>query len=209
MSHMDYTKVGKRGHHHHHHLHHGASCTRGFRLKYPKRFSVQRLRARFFYLFRFLSRWRSSYGQAVQYVKKGMGRNSSIKRCGSSKRGLMVDATSCHYMGKGSDDQFRFRSFGRSNSFYSEAIADCLEFIKRMMMEEKGISMMMTHDGATFSHFMVTMATSHFMFGLGLVIMESFVNGPYLSNSKMAAHFMDSIWLVTIALSPIMHWASV
>ncbi|KAB5534866.1 hypothetical protein DKX38_017952 [Salix brachista] len=126
MSHMNYTKVGKRSL-----RRHGASSTRGFRLKYPRRFSVQRLRARFFYLFRVFRRWRSSYGRAVQYLKRGMGRNSSIiDRCGSSERGFMMDSTRCHYMGK-LDDQCRFRSFGRSNSFYSEAIADCLEFIKR------------------------------------------------------------------------------
>jgi hypothetical protein len=139
------TEVGKRGrlhHHHHHHHHHGASCTRGFRLKYPRRFSVQRFRARFFCLFRFLSRWRSSYGQAVQYLKRGMGRDSGIKRCGSSKRVLVMDATStCHYMEKG-DEHYSFRSFGRSNSFYSEAIADCLEFIKRssISVEQKQVS---------------------------------------------------------------------
>ncbi|KAJ6301284.1 hypothetical protein OIU77_015568 [Salix suchowensis] len=61
--------------------------------------------------------------EAVQSLKKGMGRNSSRKRV------LVMDAASCHYIGKG-DEHCSFRSFGRSNSFYSEAIADCLEFIK-------------------------------------------------------------------------------
>ena len=28
-------------------------------------------------------------------------------------------------------ENYRLKSYGRSNSFYSEAIADCLEFIKR------------------------------------------------------------------------------
>ncbi|KAB5521878.1 hypothetical protein DKX38_026197 [Salix brachista] len=124
MRHMIATEAGKRSRLHHQQYHHGASCTRGFRLKYPRKFSVQRFRARFLYLFRFLSRWRSSYGQAVQSLKKGMGRNSSRKRV------LVMDAASCHYIGKG-DEHCSFRSFGRSNSFYSEAIADCLEFIKR------------------------------------------------------------------------------
>ncbi|KAF9667121.1 hypothetical protein SADUNF_Sadunf16G0300000 [Salix dunnii] len=141
MGHMIDTEAGKRSRLHHQH-HHGTSCTRGFRLKYPRRFSVQRFRARFLYLFRFLSRWRSSSGQAVQSLKKGMGRNSSIKRCSSSSRRVLVmDATSCHYMGKG-DEHYSFRSFGRSNSFYSEAIADCLEFIKRssISVEQKQVS---------------------------------------------------------------------
>lgn len=31
----------------------------------------------------------------------------------------------------------RMRSFERSNSFYSEAIADCLEFIKRTSVSDK------------------------------------------------------------------------
>lgn len=34
----------------------------------------------------------------------------------------------------------RFRSFGRTNSFYSEAIADCLEFIKRSSLSVDDIA---------------------------------------------------------------------
>ncbi|KAJ6776648.1 hypothetical protein OIU74_000772 [Salix koriyanagi] len=112
MRRMIDTEAGKRSRLHHQQYHHGASCTRGFRLK-----------------------WRSSYGQAVQSLKKGMGRNSSRKRV------LVMDAASCHYIGKG-DEHCSFRSFGRSNSFYSEAIADCLEFIKRssISVEQKQVS---------------------------------------------------------------------
>ncbi|KAJ6423052.1 hypothetical protein OIU84_024058 [Salix udensis] len=136
MRHMIDTEAGRRSRLHHQQYHHGSTCTRGFRLKYPRKFSVQRFRARFLYLFRFLSRWRSSYGQAVQSLKKGMGRNSSRKRV------LVMEAASCHYIGGGGDEHCSFRSFGRSNSFYSEAIADCLEFIKRssISVEQKQVS---------------------------------------------------------------------
>lgn len=115
MSHMSYNRFNGR-----------KSCnhgSRGFKLN-SKRFSVQGLRARFVYLFKLLSRWRFSYGQALKSLKKGINRsNYSIKRNNStsSRRSLMME--SAH--------DRRMRSFGRSNSFYAEAIADCLEFIKR------------------------------------------------------------------------------
>ncbi|KAK7843146.1 hypothetical protein CFP56_038281 [Quercus suber] len=60
--------------------------SRGFKLN-SKRFSVQRLRARFIYLFKLLDRWRCSYGQALKSLKKGFGKNRSscsIKRSNSS-----------------------------------------------------------------------------------------------------------------------------
>ncbi|GMY11052.1 UDP-N-acetylenolpyruvoylglucosamine reductase [Fagus crenata] len=120
MAYMSYNKV----------LGNARRCNgiRGFRLN-PRRFSVQRLRARFISLFKLLDICRSSYGQALKSLKKGFGRRrrrSNIKRNNStstSTRSLvnmnMVQA------------DCRLRSFGRSNSFYAEAIADCLEFIKR------------------------------------------------------------------------------
>lgn len=125
---MGYSKIGRRCH--------GAG--RGFRLN-PKRFSVQRLRARFFHLFKLLSRWKSSYGQALQSLKRGMVtiNNYSLRRNSStnSRRGLVVEVSSHNY-GLG---DCRMITFRRSNSFYSEAIADCLEFIKRssISMEQK------------------------------------------------------------------------
>lgn len=124
---MGYSKVRKR-------------CHGGFRLKYPRRFSVQRLRERFVHLFRLLSRWKSSYGHVVQSLRKGKGRNGSIiRRDGrSSKRSLVMEVTSSPNLGT---VDCRLRSFRRSNSFYSEAIADCLEFIKRssISVEQKQI----------------------------------------------------------------------
>ncbi|KAJ4963620.1 hypothetical protein NE237_023559 [Protea cynaroides] len=95
---------------------------RGFRLS-PRRFSVYRLRVKFLYLVRLLRRWKSSYGQAIESLKKGIG------RCSSSNRSCKGMTT----MEERSFDQAdcRLKTYRRSNSFYSEAIADCLEFIKR------------------------------------------------------------------------------
>ncbi|KAB1206431.1 hypothetical protein CJ030_MR7G000113 [Morella rubra] len=120
MGHLSYNKVGN-----------GArrSChgRRGFKLN-PKRFSVQRLRTRFLCFFKLLHRLRSSYGRALKSLKKCLPRRNSIKRnnsSGSSTKSLVVELPNT-----GKSDS-RLRSFGRSNSFYAEAIADCLEFIKR------------------------------------------------------------------------------
>ncbi|XWS42255.1 hypothetical protein CRYUN_Cryun17cG0152500 [Craigia yunnanensis] len=121
-SHMSYNRVGRR-----------CRGSKGFRINIPRRFSVQGLRARFFYLFRLLSRWRSSYGRALRLIIRKMGVNGSsniiIKRNNSSGRGSrsrLLTPTEAPLPNS------RLRSsLGRSNSFYSEAIADCLEFIKR------------------------------------------------------------------------------
>lgn len=120
MSQVSYKRVvgGKRSH---------GSGGRVFRLN-SRKFSVQGLRTRFFCLFRLLSRLKASYGRAVRLLKKGMrGKNGMMmmmrrNNSSGSRRNLVVikevPAT-------------RLRSFTRSNSFYAEAIADCLEFIKR------------------------------------------------------------------------------
>ncbi|GAV85416.1 hypothetical protein CFOL_v3_28853 [Cephalotus follicularis] len=122
MAHVSYTRVGRRTCHE----------TKGFRLN-SRRFSVQRLRARFLYLFRLLRTWRSSCGQALKSLKRGFCRNYSVKRnfCinNRSRRSISVMDVPTNNMGRAECD--RLRSFGRSNSFYSDAIADCLEFIKR------------------------------------------------------------------------------
>ncbi|KAL5752253.1 hypothetical protein ACOSP7_022439 [Xanthoceras sorbifolium] len=129
MSH--YTRVGRRTSSHNH------GSSRGFKLN-QRRFSVQGLRAKFVYLFRVMSRWRYSCGQALKSLnKKGTTTTTSNRRSSyifprnssSSRRSLvMVDSSSSS---SSNNNNCRLRSFGRSNSFYSEAIADCLEFIKR------------------------------------------------------------------------------
>ncbi|KAI3519076.1 hypothetical protein L1887_08084 [Cichorium endivia] len=103
MGHLSYTRVSRRSYR-----------TRGFRLN-SRRFSVQRLRAKFFNFFRILMRiWRSS-----SYKKKTTMSYSNLSY-GSSRRDLVAKENVC-----------RLTSFTRSNSFYAEAIEDCLEFIKR------------------------------------------------------------------------------
>lgn len=57
-----------------------------------------------------------------------MRRTSTTGTKGSSTRSGLVREK---LQNKGRVDCGRLRSFGRSNSFYAEAIADCLEFIKR------------------------------------------------------------------------------
>ncbi|KAK7360376.1 hypothetical protein VNO77_02365 [Canavalia gladiata] len=120
MGHMSYNRVSSGNK--------ASSKCRGFRLN-PKRFYVLRLRKRFNFFFRLFHSWKLiSYGEALQLLKKVVCRKSVFKRnnsTSSSKRSFvreekMKDQEDC-----------RMRSYGRSNSFYAEAIADCLEFIKR------------------------------------------------------------------------------
>jgi hypothetical protein len=129
MGNMSYNKVGNG-------MIRRCRGSRGFRLN-PKRFSVQRLRERFIYLFKLINRWRSSYGQALKSLKKGLGRRKhSIKRNSSSSSSSSTSGSSSRSLvpkvpNMARADHSRLRSFGRTNSFYAEAIADCLEFIKR------------------------------------------------------------------------------
>ena len=101
-------------------------CSRGFRLN-PRKFYVLRLRKRFNFFLRLFDSWKLSYGEAIQLLKKMVCRKSGLKRNNSnnSTRSFVREEKI-----KGQDD-CKMRSFGRSNSFYAEAIADCLEFIKR------------------------------------------------------------------------------
>ncbi|KAL8200323.1 hypothetical protein R6Q57_011662 [Mikania cordata] len=103
MGHMSYNRVGRRYY-----------PARGFRLN-SKRLSVQRLRAKFFNFFKILlGSWRS--GSSASSLEKNTTRVSGK----TSQRSLVA-----------TENAYGLRSFGRSNSFYSEAIEDCLEFIKR------------------------------------------------------------------------------
>lgn len=116
MVHLSYTRVRRRSY-----------GTKGFRLN-SKRFSVQRLRAKFFNFFRILMRtWRSS-----SYSKRTTMSCSNLSY-GSSRRDFVAKENASRV------DVCRLKSFTRSNSFYSEAIEDCLEFIKRssVSLDEK------------------------------------------------------------------------
>ncbi|KAL9679375.1 hypothetical protein QQ045_017234 [Rhodiola kirilowii] len=127
MSRRSYAKVSSRSS--------GRSC-RGFSMRCSRRISVQAIRARFLFMFRVIKKWTYAYCRALKFLKIGMNLNDgcgdrkigkNMSELGSSRcmNGLVAD-----FMPR-SHECSRMRSFGRSNSFYSEAIADCLEFIKR------------------------------------------------------------------------------
>ncbi|KAF8405605.1 hypothetical protein HHK36_010512 [Tetracentron sinense] len=105
---------------------------KGFRVNRRRIGVMYRLRMRMMYLVRLLT----PYGwRALQSLKKSI----SINRRRSA--GLVMEE-------EGSIGTTRLRSYGRSNSFYSEAIADCLEFIKRSSVSVSGddISVARRHD---------------------------------------------------------------
>lgn len=105
---------------------------KGFRLN-PRKFYVLRLRKRFNFFLRLFNNLKLSYGGALQMLKKVFYRKSGFKRNNSSRRSLVRDEEV-----KGQDDYWKMRSsYGRSNSFYAEAIEDCLDFIKRTSISSK------------------------------------------------------------------------
>ncbi|KAF7829085.1 hypothetical protein G2W53_020249 [Senna tora] len=112
MGHLSYNRV---------------SSGRGFRLN-PRRVCVLGLRKRLAFFLRLFNRCcKLSYKHALRVFDKMLHRRSGFRRNNSSSsRSSLVKQEQI----KGRAD-CRLRSFGRSNSFYSEAIAECLEFIKR------------------------------------------------------------------------------
>ncbi|CAA0831222.1 Unknown protein [Striga hermonthica] len=98
----------------------------GVRL-HPRRFSVSRLRKNFIFLFGVLRRWRNSYKKALRQLRGELARTSraSPRKNVNSRVGFGYSSGSNYYSGRA------VRTMAHSNSFCSEAIADCLEFIKR------------------------------------------------------------------------------
>ncbi|GAB2231965.1 hypothetical protein Droror1_Dr00010984 [Drosera rotundifolia] len=103
----------------------------GFRIS-KRRISIRRLRAKFLYIVRSLNdRWRRScimikrrIAMSSIRICSGSPNKFSKKDCRSeSKRHLIVEDERV--------DTVRMSSIMHTNSFYTEAIADCLEFIKR------------------------------------------------------------------------------
>ncbi|KAG0467320.1 hypothetical protein HPP92_018281 [Vanilla planifolia] len=86
--------------------------TRGFRLSSGRRLGFFRLRIRAFRAFNLL--W-----SCLQRLKKGLRRRSRDAAGGPTWPGCKP------------------RAYGWSNSFYAEAIADCLEFIRRTSVSEQ------------------------------------------------------------------------
>ncbi|GMN28630.1 hypothetical protein TIFTF001_002121 [Ficus carica] len=95
-----------------------------------KRFLVSSLRPKMVRLLRVLSRWRV---KALQALKLNTRKNNNNSVRTSSKARLVASDYNCdHHRGFSCDHhRMRLTSLGRTNSFYAEAIADCLEFIKR------------------------------------------------------------------------------
>ncbi|CAL5188293.1 unnamed protein product [Lathyrus oleraceus] len=99
---------------------------RGFRLNLT-RIYFSRLRKRVVFFLRIFDKLKVSHAQAFRLLKKVFCRKSGLKRnnSNSSRNGLMKEERM-----KNQGD-CRVSSYGMNNSFYAEAIADCLEFIKR------------------------------------------------------------------------------
>ncbi|KAK1259735.1 hypothetical protein QJS04_geneDACA001444 [Acorus gramineus] len=91
---------------------------KGFRLS-SGRFSVQKLRVRWFNLISLLRRWRSCCDQALKSLKINIKHNQIFTSKRSRRRRGVRGGPRAERMCR------------RSNSFYAEAISDCLEFIKR------------------------------------------------------------------------------
>ncbi|CAI9299030.1 unnamed protein product [Lactuca saligna] len=96
--------------------------SRGFRVNL-KRFSVQGLRTKLFNFFKILVRSWKSYSSSLSYTKSRSKRCSKVRDCSSPRSSVTTGNVDQSYV-------CRLRSLGRSHSFYAEAIADCLEFIK-------------------------------------------------------------------------------
>ncbi|KAL1536787.1 hypothetical protein AAHA92_29378 [Salvia divinorum] len=87
---------------------------KGLRLN-SRRFSVQRLRTNFFCILRVFSKWRNSCNKCLRLLRRNLVRKAGVT-------------------GNAPPVRFSYsvvRTTNHSNSFCSEAIADCLEFIKR------------------------------------------------------------------------------
>ncbi|ONK68743.1 uncharacterized protein A4U43_C05F15490 [Asparagus officinalis] len=108
MGHLNYSKLRQRW-----------RRRRGFRLNCA-RFSVHRLRARVFALFSIFERCFKLLGGKDSRERRWKSGGMS-----SSRRGFMFERQ------YGDEPNIKLRSCMRSNSFYAEAIADCLDFIKR------------------------------------------------------------------------------
>lgn len=118
MGHMGYNRViGRRRK--------KSNGIRGFKLN-SRKFSVQRLSVKFLYFFKILRKsLKSSCGDLLNLLKKNVsGRKQR------DEKNLMRKNVDYGMYGNTKSD-YKLKSFTHSNSFYAEAIADCLDFIKR------------------------------------------------------------------------------
>lgn len=87
-----------------------------------RRFSVQRLQVKFLNFFKILKKsMKLSCGNLLKIDFSG--------RKQSDKKNLVKKKVDYGMYGNRND--YKLKSYTRSNSFYAEAIADCLDFIKR------------------------------------------------------------------------------
>ncbi|CAL5055491.1 unnamed protein product [Urochloa decumbens] len=101
---------------------------RGFRLCPRNRFSVRRLRAELLTLIGIVGRYVRHLVRRLSSTSRRGGGGGSGNGCGrSGSRRVLVTAAA----GNKGTRRPAAAPFVRSNSFYSQAIADCLEFIKR------------------------------------------------------------------------------
>ncbi|CAI8608875.1 unnamed protein product [Vicia faba] len=120
MGHMSYNRVSN-------------GSNKGFRLN-PRKFYVLRLRKRFGFFLRIFNNLKVSYGDTLQMLKRLFCRKSGFRRNNSSRRSLVRDEE----IKSQEDYHWKMRSsYVRSNSFYAEAIEDCLEFIKRTSISSR------------------------------------------------------------------------
>jgi hypothetical protein len=118
---------------------------RGFRLCARRygRFSVRRLRAKLLSLLGLVSRHACRLGRRLSTSSTRGG--SPCPQSGST-RAVVGSQTQRWYYSKGGEPAAakeaprRSVSFVRTNSFYAQAVADCLEFIKRNSVPSKTIA---------------------------------------------------------------------
>lgn len=107
-----------------------SSCTRGFKLN-PRKFYVLRLRRRLrFFFFSLFHKCSISYSQAIRLLRRVFLKKTWSSRNNNYYRNSLAkeEQERIRKLGGGGGRVFYARS---NSSFYSEAIADCLEFIKR------------------------------------------------------------------------------
>ncbi|KAG9132351.1 hypothetical protein Leryth_013015 [Lithospermum erythrorhizon] len=119
---------------------------RGFKLNI-KRFSIKSLQAKFlFMLNKFFRRWRSCYVNYHQCMfKKSIGKEGESKKSSDYYGENFVMKDNVPHKNIDIVNDYRLKAaYATSNSFYSEAIADCLDFIKKNSIafdEKKGLQL--------------------------------------------------------------------
>ncbi|KAL1569707.1 hypothetical protein AAHA92_01151 [Salvia divinorum] len=99
---------------------------KGLRLN-SRRFSVQRLRTNFLSIVRVFNKWKNSYNKCLRLLRRNLVRRRRNKPGSTGTERV----SGCRFSSSSAAAYTVVRTMNHSNSFCSEAIADCLEFIKR------------------------------------------------------------------------------